>query len=554
MPCGAPCDRLPCNKRCLKYLDCGHQCPSVCGEKCPPTVFCVECKDPETMNTIVDLIMQQTLSKVNVDEDPILVLACDHALTMTTLDGMMEMSNYYQESMDLKTGEITFTGKRDLPGEEVSQVSCHLCRKPIIGLCRYGRRVKYAQLSLRLKKHQVVQARLIKDALQKFEVAQVLIEEKQLEFLTAIKISDAKTDIKPPRDEQRSLGRFKDQSTWLPNADFSNISRVYHISKNQEKLWKWLIEQASDSYSMFRRIHEMASKSPSKQLFDATVSHLYRLKTGPSIDPSIGPDEQQASMSDEEYTRITETIQSCMLECGLPRDGHGGSSNVDSLHEMTNALILVLAQALEVLKIEGPSSGWYWFTEDLIQCAGIHVEILKELALNGKYDKKLAFARMSRMELLLRATQWIGMRVASEDELDAKLKRVDYLTEQFMMELKEIEEGCPLEIKDECVRRATLLEERMTIAAASARNPTCYHQVTTREKVQLFRAMSQELGGTGHWYRCPNGHTYVIGNCGGAMQQSTCYECGAPIGGSSHRLQTGNTADEEFEGFYRRQV
>ncbi len=44
----------------------------------------------------------------------------------------------------------------------------------------------------------------------------------------------------------------------------------------------------------------------------------------------------------------------------------------------------------------------------------------------------------------------------------------------------------------------------------------------------------------GHVYQCPNGHMYVIGNCGGAMQRARCMECGAPIGGQSHELEAAN--------------
>ncbi len=44
----------------------------------------------------------------------------------------------------------------------------------------------------------------------------------------------------------------------------------------------------------------------------------------------------------------------------------------------------------------------------------------------------------------------------------------------------------------------------------------------------------------GHWYECENGHPYIITECGGATQASMCPECGAPIGGTQHRLQAGN--------------
>jgi len=36
---------------------------------------------------------------------------------------------------------------------------------------------------------------------------------------------------------------------------------------------------------------------------------------------------------------------------------------------------------------------------------------------------------------------------------------------------------------------------------------------------------------SGHWFECPNGHPYVIGECGGAMEKSLCPECKAEIGG-----------------------
>ena len=42
----------------------------------------------------------------------------------------------------------------------------------------------------------------------------------------------------------------------------------------------------------------------------------------------------------------------------------------------------------------------------------------------------------------------------------------------------------------------------------------------------------------GHWYECPNGHPYAIGECGGAMEKSVCPECNAEIGGLNHNLNS----------------
>lgn len=43
-----------------------------------------------------------------------------------------------------------------------------------------------------------------------------------------------------------------------------------------------------------------------------------------------------------------------------------------------------------------------------------------------------------------------------------------------------------------------------------------------------------------HWFECPNGHPYFIGECGGAMLRSACPECGEVVGGESHSLHGTN--------------
>ena len=66
---------------------------------------------------------------------------------------------------------------------------------------------------------------------------------------------------------------------------------------------------------------------------------------------------------------------------------------------------------------------------------------------------------------------------------------------------------------------------------------------TTEELRQIRSALFAAdplLAYNGHAYTCPNGHTYFIGDCGGAMQASRCIECGLAIGGSHHRLAAGN--------------
>lgn len=63
----------------------------------------------------------------------------------------------------------------------------------------------------------------------------------------------------------------------------------------------------------------------------------------------------------------------------------------------------------------------------------------------------------------------------------------------------------------------------------------------------VVAAMATEFSGTGHWYRCENGHPFTIGECGMPMQLARCPQCNAQIGGVSHMLAEGVTHDAEIE-------
>ena len=69
--------------------------------------------------------------------------------------------------------------------------------------------------------------------------------------------------------------------------------------------------------------------------------------------------------------------------------------------------------------------------------------------------------------------------------------------------------------------------------------------MTPEEKREIVSAIGLSKG---HWFKCPKGHIYAIGECGGAMQRSTCPECGAVIGGANHRLEEGNQLAPEMDG------
>ena len=68
---------------------------------------------------------------------------------------------------------------------------------------------------------------------------------------------------------------------------------------------------------------------------------------------------------------------------------------------------------------------------------------------------------------------------------------------------------------------------------------------TEAQRIEIVKAIGLSKG---HWFRCPNGHYYCIGECGGATEVGKCPECHADIGGTGHTLLAGNALAPEMDG------
>ncbi|NXP22050.1 ZNFX1 protein, partial [Scytalopus superciliaris] len=69
--------------------------------------------------------------------------------------------------------------------------------------------------------------------------------------------------------------------------------------------------------------------------------------------------------------------------------------------------------------------------------------------------------------------------------------------------------------------------------------------ISEAERVQIVKAIGCPRG---HWFKCKNGHVYVIGECGGAMERGKCPECHEVIGGTNHALESTNSLAPEMDG------
>ncbi|SPO02006.1 related to ECM32 - DNA dependent ATPase/DNA helicase B [Cephalotrichum gorgonifer] len=140
MPCAAPCNRLPCDERCERLLACGHRCPSFCGEDCPDRKLCQECG--ERGDDRVDFLEDKTYVEIDLDELPVVALACGHFYTGESLDGHVGMAQVYE--VDATARYVGLKGISASLAEAVP--TCPDCRVPVrqFSTRRYNRVVNKA--------------------------------------------------------------------------------------------------------------------------------------------------------------------------------------------------------------------------------------------------------------------------------------------------------------------------------------------------------------------------------------------------------------------------
>src|SRR5262249_47420591 len=107
---------------------------------CISQKYCPECADPETRTVCVDWFEMKTLGEIDLTKDLLIEIpSCGHIFTMSSLDGIMAIDEFYASIKDSETGErICWSGLLS-PSILQKQPTCPTCRKLIVGITRYGR-------------------------------------------------------------------------------------------------------------------------------------------------------------------------------------------------------------------------------------------------------------------------------------------------------------------------------------------------------------------------------------------------------------------------------
>ncbi|KAH8689897.1 NFX1-type zinc finger-containing protein 1 [Talaromyces proteolyticus] len=489
MPCSAPCNRFPCNKRCSRQLLCGHQCPGICGEDCLPE-YCKECR--MQLDAQVDMLLFMQYGEINLDETPVIALACGHFFTAETLDGMIGLKEVYK--IDPETSNVL--GLEDISSTMALAIpKCPHCQRPIrqYATQRYNRLINRAVID-EMSKRFIVTGQT---DLQEMESKLTKIETE---------LEDTRSDV-----TGASIGYIS------PNA---HDRAIRNVSQKLQIRYRTSAQLRAAVSQLQRRVAER--HQPAHKLHEATVHAMQR---DLPLESALGALKlKDITPTGERDHRIT--LGAKMIEIKID------CITMEDKFRVLSAAKAKYGDSATSLTFSGNSplmliKGFFQSCEDLInKCSE---KALPKLAV----EASLYYARIVRL------FETSGLSDPKDREMAIKHH------ESAKTLLEGAEKLC-----EQGFQAADTLLQAVRESLKSLQKDW-YEEVTVEEVEAIKKAMVSGPRGiathSGHWYNCANGHPFAIGECGMPMELARCPECGARIGGQHHEAVQGVTRAENME-------
>ncbi|KAK1519397.1 uncharacterized protein CCOS01_11048 [Colletotrichum costaricense] len=492
--CAAPCDWIPCTKRCTEILKCGHQCPSVCGERCPAEKYCQTCAADDIKNRVVDLILMDDYVSVDLDKEPCIFPDCGHFYTYTTMDGQMGLRDLYDVSPE---GVPTAVKSGSHPFSVTNIKVCPDCRGSLRNISRYGRIVRRGLLDESTRKF-ISWAHSVKQKLtDAFFAAQ-----DNLQKMEKNKFSFPTTQLGFPMSQSAFAlrGSRQQQMTHLFKLTGNTRHAVLKTLRNQVTNFLGSVRKEEQPYQRVAHLvwHVNKRRQTSDYSFDESAIQMGGMLDAMTL--SLRCD----------LLLVSDYISLCRNMTDNDSDG-AKSASIDPMPYIKDCQRLI-----ETARMRNYSR---------LQVEG-HICLAMFCYFAPPDDAKPT----------------TDAPEAPKAENSSTKESMIKLGEDHLLEAEKIIKANP--------SAATMASEVET-----ARRMLCdgvfYSEVSTDEMRAVYAAMSKEFSGTGHWYTCRNGHPFTIGECGMAMQQTVCPECNAPVGGRNHSSAEGVRHAVEIDALAR---
>lgn len=468
MPCAVPCDINPCSERCQNLLQCSHQCPSICGERCPPMEFCQICGTEDVRAREVDLIMFEPYSEIDLNTNPIIVPTCGHFYTVETYDSHMGIKNCYilddsgailaPKGLD---GSSDVTENSDDPPEKLVVKNCPDCRAPLRDIHRYNRIVKSAFLDESTKRFCAnAQAKYLNIYQQASRTLEIL-QANQADFIAALRSGQPNTPARG-RPPPPPTGK-------IPQPILDRIGKRGTLSRKIKRF----IQTVSEEEQPYSKVRQMVLAAQRRRGVQTTF---------------VGdPSAVQMGFRLKSQNLLLEAV----WEGSWDLHQIGASSAVDA-----PTARMIRERLMKELRRHYQS------------CSIIIMECLSAKLTKYEVEARIRgaqFCALYRLESMTQKTSAAPTGNATSDGVSREVNSDDDFGEEIRQAERKSLDRCD-ELCNSLPGTVGPMKDQVNQARILLGGGTFYTTVSAEEKRLVHEAMSAEFSSTGRWYTCPNGH------------------------------------------------
>lgn len=421
---------------------------------------------------------------VDLDSDPVIILNCGHVFTVSTLDGLMDMAKYYE----LDSGDVPVALKESdtLEFSKDELKVCPDCRGTLRNVARYGRIVRRALLDEATKKF------ICHSNASYIPLATRVMAEQD-------KLADSAVNAKLADQALRLVGSRDNQIVAILEASgFTRYSGIFNARRQIIGFQKEF--QAAEQ--PFQRVRDM-------------VEAIRRRKAGQE-GSIIAPFDFDQSLL---QTKASLLGLALLLRCDLTivsdiiavrdrtpaRPGRDGEIDVN-------------------------------FVANRVDCEKLIDEARKSSHKVQEVEGHIFWAQFAALERNAAPSDNDGVT------MDGLQTQMDRLKDEALTHLDFAQTLC-----DFNASQTNSVSHEIEPVRKMLQDSVFYQPVSNDEMRAVVAAMTNDFRGTGHWYRCRNGHLFTVGECGMPMQTSRCPQCGETVGGQNHRAVEGVTHANDIE-------
>ena len=510
----------------------------MCGEDCS-IQLCLQCAPEEEKTQIADFILQRTLADIDpdwgsLDELLITIPSCRHTFTVETLDGHCSMSEFYSSGKDGEwNGLLTPIGFRRPP-------TCPTCRSEI-NAPRYGRAFKRANLDI-LERNVAAKMSLSLATVQTF-FESISVSTKKAFLVSAAEA--IKLDFQGKMDNKRRA-QAKAQQRVLSIPQEMPIAELYIKPANTDlfaidpavvDIWGKAMHELLTAYRQVVQVTE--TRSAHTDAWEAALSALHESEVNAALtDPGTAPRDP-----------MIHAMRVAKIKIGQPRPLADRRFLVESiwltihirlaLTELTTAWIEAIGKRPASSAKNNQQLAWATYTRYLFKSCLRDADVAFVVAENSESHRQLSKTALYQMRIALEKFRFDLMMCKMTGQFKVKENR-DMLAENaselrqkaealmnatiygHLRKKRSQEERTWLETNFSSVARDIV--EDWTNIERSIRMDTFYEPLSLNERIAIVKAMGfgkqlrfrkttvdgRVAAHAGHYYNCPNGHTFVI--------------------------------------------